>query len=302
MPLNAPAEIGTAPIKTLTYTLCDGIKCYSPDMANDYSDYPDSGFDVTEENAAKSFWVSSRNRLFSSLLKRCLDRSAGKRLLEIGCGTGDLLQKLVASGDYRATGSEIYLKGLTYCQARLPGVEFVQFDASEGIMDARFDVIAAFDVLEHIEQDRRTMANLYAMLEENGHLVLSVPQYMFLWSNLDEIVKHKRRYSRREMVEKLVSCGFEIERATSFVFALFPLMLLSRLVDKKKEQIVDEGRSLEKRVTFSRLPNMIFDCVMRIDELLIKMGLSLPFGGTLVVVARKPAAGPAPKAQQTAGK
>lgn len=287
MTLNDPARADFTPIKTLTYTLCNGIKCYSPGKANDYSDYPDSGFDVTETNSTKSFWVSSRNRLFTSLLKRCLERSVGKRFLEIGCGTGDLLQKVVECGDFHATGSEIYQKGLYYCKARLPEVEFVQFDASEGILDAKFDVIAAFDVLEHIEEDRRTMANMHAMLEDSGRLVISVPQYMFLWSNLDEIVKHKRRYSRREMTEKLISCGFGIERTTSFVFTLFPLMMLSRLFDRKSESISSEGQSLKKWVQFSRFSNAIFDCVMRIDEFLIKMGMPLPFGGTLIVIAKK---------------
>ncbi len=288
MPLTPPGNPEPVSIKALSYILVDGIKCYSPQMASDYSDYPDSGFDVTEENSTRSFWVSSRNRLFSRLLRRCLDRSGKKRILEIGCGTGDLLQTLVAGGSYAATGSEIYLKGLNYCKSRLPDVEFVQFDASEGIIDEKFDVIAAFDVLEHIEQDRRTMANIFAMLADDGRFVLSVPQYMFLWSNLDEIVRHKRRYSRREMVAKLRACGFEIERATSFVFVLFPLMLVSRLLDKKRDKLADDGRSLEKRVRFSRIPNAIFDAVMHIDEWLVTAGFSLPFGGTLVVVARRP--------------
>ena len=276
--------------RTLQYTLIDGIRCYSPSKLQDYADYPDAGFDVTEDNASTSFWITSRNRLFHHLVMKSLRRTGGHRLLEIGCGNGDLLRLLSEEADVHLTGSEIYLKGLKYSQAKLPLVDFIQFDASEGVTGECFDVIAAFDVLEHIEDDRAAMANVFEMLSENGRLVLSVPQYMFLWSNLDEIVFHKRRYSRREMVRKLTDAGYVIERTTSFVFTLFPLMLVSRLFDRKLKPMADDGQALDRRVRFSRFTNALFDSVMRIDEFLIRLGLSLPFGGTLVLVAKKPSA------------
>ncbi|PZQ96946.1 MAG: hypothetical protein DI533_15445 [Cereibacter sphaeroides] len=275
--------------RILNPTLVDGIYCYSREKADDYADYPDSGFDITEENAVKSFWVSSRNRLFLFLVQRALRKSKGDRFLEIGCGTGDFLSRVVAKKNLDVTGSEIYRKGLRYAKAKMPGITFVQYDVSEGVLDQKFDVIAAFDVLEHVERDQEAIGNIYEMLSENGRFVVSVPQYMFLWSNLDAIVKHKRRYSRREMTGKLRASGFEIERATSFVFTLFPLMVLSRLVDRESAAQVQDDQALQKRVMFSSVSNSLFDAVMRIDEFLIRIGLSLPFGGRLVVVARKPA-------------
>ena len=82
--------------------------------------------------------------------------------------------------------------------------------------------------------------------------------------------------------------GFEVTRRTSFVFTLFPLMLVSRLLDRKADAAsASDDVALEGRVTFPLLVNRLFDLVMRIDETLIRLGLPLPFGGTLVVVARK---------------
>jgi hypothetical protein len=104
---------------------------------------------------------------------------------------------------------------------------------------------------------------------------------------LDEIVKHKRRYSRRELVLKLKNNGFKIDYATSFIFVLFPLMLISRLFDKRRDQSQSDEQALEKRTLFPGIVNAIFDFFMRIDEGLIRSGASLPFGGTLVIVARK---------------
>lgn len=272
---------------TLPYTMVDGIKCYSPEVASAYTNYPDSGFDLTDQNAESSFWVSSRNRLFKSLVQRYLEPSGKTKFLEIGCGTGDFINQIVQNKKLEITGSEIYLKGLLYAKKKLPDVDFVQFDVTQGNIGEQFHIVTAFDVIEHIENDNAALSNISQMLNKSGVLIISVPQHMFLWSNLDEIVKHKRRYSRQELLAKLKANNFDIEYATSFVFILFPLMLFSRLFDRVGDQSPPDEKGLEKRVKFSRVLNTIFDFFMRIDEGLIKLGASLPFGGTLLVVARK---------------
>ncbi len=271
----------------LQYTLIDGIKCFSPDVAKSYSDYPDGGFDITDENAKSSFWVHSRNRLFKRIVRKHLNASSGTSLLEIGCGTGEFIRNISDTENLNITGSEVYLKGLAIAKKKLPEVEFIQLDVTQGIIDARFDMIVAFDVIEHIDDDIAAISNIYEMLKVGGTLVVSVPQHMLLWSRLDEIVKHKRRYSRPELVAKLQANGFAIGYLTSFVFVLFPLMLVSRLLDKRREHPDTDGQALEKRVSFPPLLNWAMDGLMRIDELLIRIGFSLPFGGTLLVVARK---------------
>lgn len=271
----------------LQYTMVSGIKCYSPDVANAYTNYPNSGFDLTDKNAESSFWVSSRSRLFKWIVQYFLVSAKRTKFLEIGCGTGDFIRHIALNKNLDITGSEIYLKGLVYAKKNLPSVDFIQFDVTQGKLSEHFDMIAAFDVLEHIENDVTALSNINQMLCKDGVFIVSVPQHMFLWSNLDELVKHKRRYSRRELVEKLKNNGFEVERITSFIFVLFPLMLISRLLDTKLDQSESDEKKLEKRVQFPGILNAIFDAFMRIDEWLIRWGISLPFGGTLVVVARK---------------
>jgi SAM-dependent methyltransferase len=275
-------------IEPLQYTVIDGIRCYSPSVAADYTDYPDSGFDLTAKYAESSFWVNSRNRLFRSLVDRNLKSTGKTAFLEIGCGTGDFIRHLAQNEKLEITGSEVYLKGLVYAKKNLPHVDFVQFDVAQGAIGFEFDMICAFDVIEHIDNDRTALSNIHRMLKPGGVALLSVPQHMFLWSRLDELVKHKRRYSKRELLSKLESSGFEIGHMTSFVFVLFPLMLLSRLFDKGNASSHEGDLDLEKRVTFSAFANAVFDFFMRIDEWLIHSGFSLPFGGTLIVVARKP--------------
>ena len=269
------------------YTVVDGIKCFHPDVANDYADYPDGGFDLTDKNAQSSFWVRSRNRLFKNIVTNCLAQKGKTKLLEIGCGIGDFLHQIADEERLQITGSEIYLKGLRYAKKSLPNVEFIQFDVTQGTIDENFDVIAAFDVIEHTENDGIAIANMNKMLRPGGVIIISVPQHMFMWGKLDEIVKHKRRYSRRELVKKVTQNGFTISRCTSFLFVLFPLMLVSRLFDKGGDQSKPDEVAFVKRVVFPRTLNWIFDLFMRIDEALIRLGFSLPFGGTLLIVAKK---------------
>jgi SAM-dependent methyltransferase len=275
-------------IEPLQYTVIDGIKCYSPSVAADYTDYPDSGFDLTDKNADSSFWASSRNRLFRSLVEKNLNSKGKTAFLEIGCGTGDFIRHLAENEKLEITGSEVYLKGLVYAKKSLPHVEFVQFDVAQGTIGSEFDMICAFDVIEHIDDDQTALSHINRMLKPGGVALLSVPQHMFLWSRLDELLKHKRRYSKRELLSKLESSGFDIDYTSSFVFVLFPLMLVSRLFDRGRASSHASDLDLEKRVTFSAFANAVFDFFMRIDEWLIHSGLSLPFGGTLIAVARKP--------------
>lgn len=271
----------------LPCTVVEGIRCYSPEVASSYANYPDGGFDLTDKNGEKSFWVRSRNRLFKRLVYDNLVSTGKTKLLEIGCATGGFIQQIVENEKLEITGSEIYLKGLLYAKKNLPHVAFIQFDVTQGLIGEEFDLIVAFDVLEHIENDVAAIRNINQMLHKGGGLIITVPQHKFLWSKLDEILKHKRRYSRRELVTKLQENGFDIRHVTSFLFVLFPLMLISRMFDKGRDKSQSDEVALQQRVKFSNALNWVFDLFMRIDEVLIRLGISLPFGGTLVIVARK---------------
>ena len=267
--------------------IVDGIKCFSSDVAHSYENYPDSGFDLTDENAERSFWVKSRNRLFKYLISRNLPTIDTVTYFEIGCGTGNFINTMVDNPRLYITGSEIYHKGLIYAQRNTPDVDFIQLDISQGYIGQSFNIISAFDVLEHIEDDNAALSNIHHMLDAQGMFIMTVPQHMFLWSQLDHIVKHKRRYSRKELISKLHKNGFDITYCSSFVFTLFPLMLISRLLDKKQDKSMSDHSALGKMVKFPIWLNHFFDLFMRVDELLIKLGLSLPFGGTLLVIAKK---------------
>jgi hypothetical protein len=108
-----------------------------------------------------------------------------------------------------------------------------------------------------------------------------------MFSTLDRLVGHKRRYTRPDLVGKLTRNGFDVTFATSFVTAPFPAMAASRLLERNRVESADTAQSLTQQVTLHPAANRACDWLMRVDEAALRAGVSLPFGGSLLAVARK---------------
>ena len=271
------------------YETINGIKCYAPELANKNSDYPADVFKILYSVEDTNFWFVARNKIIQFLFKKYLGNKS-KTVLEIGCGTGYVLKGLQDNfANYQLVGSEIHLEGLKFAKERLPNVAFVQLDATKMPFENEYNAIGAFDVLEHIEEDEKVMQEVYKVLKPNGLFFISVPQHQWMWSINDDIAYHKRRYSRAEMEQKLINNGFEIIYISSFVFMLFPFMYISRFFKQKKVSKITAEIILKEmnELKLNPIVNSIFEVFMKIDLLLIKAGFSMPFGGSLITVARK---------------
>lgn len=270
------------------FTEIEGFRCYAPDVARSYADYPSDGFDVTAEVEASSFWCRTRNRIIGGVVERFADRSRTLDMLEIGCGIGGIVAELRRFSHLRLTASEIYLQALRYARTRVPGVQFIQLDATEMPFRDEFDLVGAFDVLEHIQDDERVIRGVRDALRPGGLFLVTVPQHKWMWSALDEIVNHKRRYTRTELLEKLQRGGFDVLFCSSFVTLLFPAMVASRLLARARPISADRKQAFASEVTLPPLANRVCDWLMRVDEFAVRSGVSLPYGGSLLVVAHKP--------------
>lgn len=265
----------------------NGITCYAPELAHEYKDYPADHFEKLFELETKHFWFCSRNRIIQKLFSKFLSPAKPANILEVGCGTGYVLSGLSQLPHYRLTGADLHIEGLLFAKKRLPQTPFVQVDFRHLPFHHEFDAIGAFDVLEHIEEDEEAIQSAYKALKPHGFFILTVPQHRWLWSRQDEAAYHKRRYTRRELCEKLKKNGFSIRFISSFVFTLLPLMLASRLRHKKK---ITHPEGLEYSFDELRIGcflNWMLECGMRLDEWMISRGISLPVGGSLVAVAQK---------------
>lgn len=229
----------------------------------------------------ESFWFRARNRLVVSTVRRHF--SAGRSLLELGCGTGFVLEALrEALPGWRLVGSELYEEGLAVARRRLADVELVQADARALPYRDEFDVVGAFDVLEHVHEDAVVLAQMHAAVRPGGGIVVLVPQHPRLWSAMDDVAHHVRRYTRAELVGKVRSAGFRVERATSFVSALLPAMVLSRVARRVSPRPYDPVAELRPGAL-----NGVFERILDGERRLIERGVSLPAGGSLLVVGRR---------------
>ena len=216
---------------------------------------------------SKSFWFSNRNSLILYYLKKYFPEM--KNYLEIGCGTGYVLSAVKqAFPNCNINGSELYEEGLEYAKERVPNVNLFQLDAVNMEIKETYDVFGAYDVLEHIFDDEKVITNLYNSLKNyditiTGGLI-TVPQHMFMWSNADDSAQHVRRYSQKEIRAKLEKAGFKVLRITGFVSLLFPFMLFSLLVYRKKTNASNE-------LCPPFWLNCIFSWVMKIELVLILM-------------------------------
>lgn len=264
-------------------TSAEGFPLLAPAMAEGGGGFLPDAFAQLAALEAQNFWFRSRNKLIVWAMKRHFPTM--QRYLEIGCGTGYVLAG-VAQAYPAATlvGSEIFSVGLPYASSRVGIAELVQMDARHIPYVDEFDVIGAFDVLEHIKEDDQVLAAMLRALRPGGGIALSVPQHPWLWSAADTYACHVRRYKVAELREKVQRAGFKLEFETSFVSLLLTAMLVSRLRKQGSQQAEDEQAEL-------RLPkwlNSTFEVVMAVEWKLIQWGVRFRLGGSRLLIATKP--------------
>jgi SAM-dependent methyltransferase len=244
---------------------------------------PDA-FDRLAELEHHSFWFRSRNRLIAWAVDHYF-RDA-HNLLEIGCGTGFVLEGLrrMRPG-LSLLGADLHIGGLAHAARRIPDLGLLQLNACRLPFDGEFDVIGAFDVLEHIDDDDTVLAEVRRALRPGGGIVLTVPQHPWLWSASDDYGEHKRRYRRAELTSKVGKAGFTIRRVTSFVTLLLPAMVIMRLRGRVKHAPIDP---VHEHVMAQRVRKPL-EAVLELERRLIARGVDLPVGGSLLLVAERTA-------------
>lgn len=259
-----------------------GFVALAPELAAGGEGFDPAMFSELAALEARNFWFRARNRLIVWALQRYFPGFAS--FVEVGCGTGYVLQGVAAAFPAATLlGTEVHTEGLHYAARRVPRAAFLQIDARHMPFESEFDVIGAFDVIEHIEEDEAVLAEMYRAARPGGGVLLTVPQHPFLWSEYDARAHHVRRYVAGDLRQKLARAGFEIVRMTSFVSLLLPLMMLSR----RRVPAADYDPLGELRI--GTAANALLERALDVERYLIRAGLSLPVGGSLLVAARRPA-------------
>lgn len=258
------------------------FEAHAPDFANNGGGFKPEYFAELAQLESTNFWFRARNELIIWAIQKF--KAEAQTLLEVGCGTAFVLSGIAKSlPSISLSGSEIFVEGLSHASSRVPSAEFIQMDARQIPFSDEFEVIGIFDVLEHIEEDKDVLAQLYTALKPGGVLLLTVPQHPWLWSISDEYACHVRRYTCTEIESKINETGFQILKSTSFVTLLLPAMLLSRKIHKKNKQVFNPIHELK----MNSFLNTVFYILMILELGVIRLGVTYPFGGSRLIVARK---------------
>jgi SAM-dependent methyltransferase len=179
----------------------------------------------------RHWWYRARRDILADLIRREARPPAEARILEIGCGTGHNLDMLARFGKVDALELDDEARGIA--EQRL-GRKVMNAPLPElaGVRDRHYDLIAALDVIEHIDDDSAALVAIAAKLKPGGKLVMTVPAHAWMWSAHDVVNHHKRRYSKAALRRLVEASPLRLERLGYFNSLLFPLAVADRLSSK----------------------------------------------------------------------
>lgn len=237
------------------------------------------------------FWFRARNRVIGALAAQLAAQlSPGYRVLEIGCGTGNVLHALTeACPGGTVIGMDLFADGLRFARARMPKALLVRGDALQPPFAERFEIVGLFDVLEHLDDDLGVLRALRLLIADRGTLIMSVPARRALWSYFDEASRHVRRYEIEELRDKLTRAGFAVEFLSPYMGILYPVLWLGRrLAGGKKQRGVDPEKTrrlFDRELHVNPIAGAALGAVLGLERPWLMGRRRLPIGSSLIAIA-----------------
>lgn len=224
------------------------------------------------------WWHISKRRTVKTLIFKFCKKSKLK-ILDMGCGTGKNMKELESFG--AVFGIDTSGDAIAYCKTR--GLTKVKLGSTyrSGFDAKTFDLITLLDVLEHTDE-HKTLAEASRILVSGGEILITVPAFGWLWSRWDDVLHHRRRYNKSMLKEVLVSEGFEVVKISYlYSFLIIPTLLVRSIKSLSPNKSYSSDFKLSSPI-INKL--MIFVCDL---ERIVMMAISIPFGTSLVVLAKK---------------
>ena len=235
------------------------------------------------------WWFVARRRLIASLIEGEYGRDGGLRILDIGCGTGAMLDELAPFGD--VVGADFAPEALAFCRERGDHYPLTRADVRRlPFASDSFDVVTAMDIIEHIDDDKAAAGEINRVLKPGGRLFVTVPAFPSLWSEHDEALHHYRRYTAPHLKDVFQRVGLSVPKLSYTVTSLFPPIWAYRQISNRLPRRRENGEKKADLVHFSQPINTALLALSDWESRLVQR-TNLPFGVTVVCVAQKKAAG-----------
>jgi 2-polyprenyl-3-methyl-5-hydroxy-6-metoxy-1,4-benzoquinol methylase len=246
-------------------------------------------YELMYELENKHWFFRARKFILKNFIARYI-KTNGNKVLDLGCGTGNMMDMLKSFGN--VAGLDSSPVAIDFCEKRgLKKVHLNRENNSLPFGENSFDIVCAFDVLEHVENENGTLREVFRTIKNEGCFFITVPAFDFLWSAHDDSLGHKRRYVKKELVKKLESAGFKILKASYFNSLLFPLAVSFRILRKIAFKInlahFAGGNKKDAKSEFSfALPGIVNELFCKIFSFESRLldRFNLPIGLSLICV------------------
>jgi SAM-dependent methyltransferase len=209
------------------------------------------------------------------------------RILNVGAATGATSEMLSKFGEVTSLEYDEFcckfLKEKTGIEAINASLTDLPFE------DDSYDIICAFDVIEHIEDDIKAIEEIHRVLKPNGKYLLTVPAFQSLWSNHDLINHHYRRYRKNQFNKLIVNNKLKINYSTYFNFWLFiPISIVRFILNNiPRKKNSDSTGSDNEIMQSSKIVNGILYRIFYSEKFLLKLNIKFPFGVSILTIGSK---------------
>jgi len=233
------------------------------------------------------WWFKARLKILDFNIKKRIFKGLSFSILNAGAATGATSIMLKNYGTVQSLEYDkecsIYLSEILNEEVSNASLTALPYS------DKSYNLVCAFDVIEHIEDDTKAIKEIHRVLKEDGYIYISVPAFNLLWSKHDEINHHYRRYRLKNLITLIANNGFQIEYASYFNFFLFLPILIIRLFSRLLPDNLDKnstGSDFEK-FNSNKFLNKLMYHIFLSEIYFFRLGLRLPFGVSSMIIAKK---------------
>lgn len=228
----------------------------------------------------KHWWFLSKKKIVLSMIRKYLPEEKDLKILDIGCGSGLMLNALEKIG--KVYGLDSSQKAINFSSQNFNGIikkGFLPHDIPYA--NETFDIITVLDVLEHIEDDQTSLNKMKDLLTNEGILIITVPANMHLWSHHDYIHHHFRRYTKDDLYKKIILSGLKIQKISYYNSLLYiPIYIVRKFNNIFRKTKVTSDLKLPCKIV-----NFILKTIFSFEQIYLKK-FNFPQGVSLIAICK----------------